>query len=191
MKLRSVIAFTFVFVVAFAVILLPVAGAPVQANGGCKTFHAFAQGTLPTSNQFANTDVWGGAFLVNLDGEVLHGGFSGNDGKEYPSGPVSVFRGGEYKACLTSAPSWGGPSDCLDSFTYKVPQAVVIWPAGKFLGSYQATANIVKGTHRFATASGQLEIFAGPFIVWNDPNSVFGVSGRWNGEFGGRICGVQ
>ncbi len=189
MRLKSVVAFTFVFALAFAAILLPVAGSQVQAAGRCKAFHAFVQGVLPTANPFADTDVWGGPIFANLDGEFLQGGLSGNDGTEYPHGPVSIFKGGMYKACLTSAAAWGGANDCLDSFTYKA-QAVVIWPAGKFPGSYKATADIVQGTHRFASASGQLEI-AGPFIVWDDPNSAFGVSGRWNGELNGRICGVQ
>jgi len=189
MRLKIVIAFTFVFALAFAAIFLPVAGSTVQANASCKSFHAFVQGNLPTTNQFAPTDTWGGPIFGNLGTEFLQGGLSGNDGTEYPHGPVSIFKGGEYKACLTSGAAWGGSSDCSNSFTYKA-EAVVIWPAGKLLGSYKATANVVKGTGRFASASGQLEI-AGPFILWTDPNSVFGVSGRWNGEFNGRICGVQ
>ena len=190
---KSVVVFTLVFALACAAIFLPVAGSQVRAQQNrqsCKAFHAFVQGRLPTTNQFAPTDTWGGPIFVNLDGEFLQGGLSGNDGTEYPHGPVSIFKGGEYKLCLTSAAAWGGPNDCSDSFTYKVPQAVVIWPAGKVLGSYKATANVVKGTGRFAPASGQLEI-EGPFILWTNPNSVFGVSGRWNGEFSGRICGVQ
>ncbi len=193
MKPKSVVAFTFVFVLACTAIFLPVAGSHVQAQQNwqsCKAFHAFVQGSLPTTNQFAPTDTWGGPIFVNLDSGFLQGGLSGNDGTEYPHGPVSIFKGGEYKLCLTSASAWGGASDCLDSFTYKVPQAVVVWPAGNSLGSYKATANIAQGTHRFASASGQLEI-EGPFILWTDASSPFGVSGRWNGEFSGRVCGVQ
>ncbi len=131
----------------------------------------------------------GGTIFGNLGTEFLQGGLSGNDGTEYPHGPISIFKDGSYKVCLTSAVSWGGPSDCVDSFTYKA-QSVVIWPAGESLGSYKATAKIVKGTHRFALAYGHLEI-AGPFIVWPDPNSRFGVDGRWNAEVNGKICGVQ
>jgi len=189
MRRISVVALAFVFVLAFALALPIVPGSEVQANQKCKAFHGFVQGRLPTPNPFASTDTWGGPVIVNLDGEFLQGGMSGNDGTEYPHGPVSIFKGGEYKVCLTSAAAWGGANDCLDSFTYKA-QALVIWPTGKFLGSYKATANIVKGTNRFASASGQLEV-AGPFILWDDPNSVFGVSGRWNGEISGRVCGVQ
>jgi len=149
----------------------------------------FIQGTLPTPNSFASTDTWGGPVFGNLGNQFLQGGMSGNDGTEHPHGAVSAFNNGLYKLCLTSGTTWGGASDCLDSFTYKA-QAVVIWPAGESLGRYAATANIVSGTHRFASASGHLEI-AGPFIVWNDPNSVFGVDGRWNGEINGKICGAQ
>ena len=83
-----------------------------------------------------------------------------------------------------------GPNDCADSVSYKVPQAVAIWPAGDALGSYRAIVNVAKGTNRFASASGQLEV-TGAFILWDDPNSPFGVSGRWNGEFNGNICEVQ
>jgi hypothetical protein len=189
MRLRKVVAFIFVFALAFAAIFLPVAGSTVQANDRCKAFHAFVQGVLPTPNQFAPTDTWGGPIFGNLDSGFLQGGISGNDGTEYPHGPFSIFKDGLYKACLTSGTAWGGPNDCLDSFTYKA-QAFVIWPAGDSLGSYKATAKIVNGTNRFASASGHLEI-EGPFILWPDPNSVFGVSGRWNGELNGRICGVQ
>lgn len=190
MTLKSVVAFTFVFVLALAVIFLPVAGSQAQAQQSCKAFHAFVQASLPTANQFAPADTWGGPIFVNLDGDFLQGGLSGSDGTEYPHGPVSIFKGGEYKLCLTFGAAWGGATNCADSFTYTVPKAVVIWPAGKSLGSYKATAKIVKGTNRFASASGQLEI-EGPFTLWTDPNSVFGVSGRWNGEFKGQVCGVQ
>ena len=189
MKRKSAIALTFVFVLAFALVFLVVPGSQVQAQQNCKAFHAFVQAALPTVNQFEPADTWGGPIYVSLDGEFLQGGLSGNDGTEYPHGPVSIFKDGEYTVCLTSKAEWGGPNDCSDSFTFKVPQAFVIWPAGKLLGSYKATWNIVKGTGRFKFASGQLEV-AGPFILWNDANSRFGVSGRWNGEFNGRICGV-
>ena len=189
MKLKIVVASTFVFVLAFAVIFLPVAGSTAQAQNRCKSFHAVLQFVLPTPNQFDPADTWGGPVFGNLDSGFLQGGISGNDGTEYPHGSISIFKNGLYKACLTSAPAWGGPNDCLDSFTYKT-QTVVIWPAGEFLGNYKATARIVKGSNRFASASGQLEIEA-PFIVWPDPNSVFGVSGRGNAEINGKICGVQ
>ena len=189
MKSKSIIALTFVFALALAAIFLPVAGSTVQANDRCQAFHMFVQGTLPTPNQFAPTDTWGGPIFGNLGTGFLQGGISGNDGTEYPHGSYSIFKDGFYKACLTPASTWGGPNDCLDSVTYKA-QAFVIWPAGDSLGSYKATAKIVKGTGRFASASGHLEI-EGPFIVWPDTNSPFGVSGRWDAQFNGRLCGVQ
>src|ERR1035438_644931 len=105
MKRKSVVALTFAFALAFARVLLVV---PVQAQQSCKAFHAFVQGSLPTSNQFAPTDTWGGPIFVNLDGEFLQGGMSGNDGTEYPHGPFSIFKGGVYKVCLTSEPVWHG-----------------------------------------------------------------------------------
>jgi len=189
MRVKTVVAFAFVLSLAVAVIFLPVAGSTVQARDRCQAFHAIVQGVLPTPNSFADSDTWGGTIFGNLGTEFRQGGMSGNDGTEYPHGPISIFKDGLYKVCLTSAAAWGGATDCQDSFSYK-PQAVVIWPAGESLGSYKATAKIVKGTGRFAPASGHLEI-EGPFIVWPDANSVFGVSGRWNADVNGKICGVQ
>lgn len=190
MRRKIAVALTFVFALAFALVLPVAPGSEVQANQKCKVIHGFVQGSLPTPNQFAPTDTWGGPVFFNFDGAFLQGGLSGNDGNEYPRGPGSIFKGGEYKLCLTSAPAWGGPNDCADSVSYKVPQAVVIWPAGDAPGSYRAIVNVAKGTNRFASASGQLEV-TGAFILWADPNSPFGVSGRWNGEISGLICGVQ
>jgi hypothetical protein len=189
MKRKSVVALTFVFTLAFALafLLVPVSQAKAKK---CKVFHAFEQFSLPTTNQFAPTDTWGGPVFVNLDSDFLQGGLSGNDGTEYPHGTYSIFKGGQYKVCLTSAASWGGPNDCSDSFTYEVPRAFVIWPAGEFLGSYKAIGRIVNGTNRFASASGHLDI-EGPFILWADPNSPFGVSGRGNVDLKGIICDVQ
>lgn len=189
MKLKSVVAVMFVFALALVVLFLPVTGSTAQAQNRCKSFHALWQLVLPTPNQFDPADTWGGSIFGNLDTEFLQGGLSGNDGTEYPHGSTSIFKDGLYKACLTSAAAWGGPNDCLDSFTYKA-QAVVIWPARDFLGSYKASARIVKGTNRFASASGHLDIQT-PFIVWPDPNSVFGVSGRGSAEINGKICGVH
>ena len=189
MRLKSLVAFAFTLAVAIIAILFPVVGSTVQARDICKPFHAIVQGILPTPNQFEDTDVWGGTIFGNLGTEFLQGGMSGNDGTEYPHGSFSTFKNGVYKVCLTPAAVWGGPSDCLDSFTYKA-QAVVIWPAGESLGNYRATAKIVNGTHRFAAASGLLEM-AGPFVAWADPNSRFGVSGRWGAEINGQVCDAQ
>jgi len=190
MRRMRVVAMTFVSILAIALILPIVPGSQLLANQKCKVLRGFIQGSLPTQNQFAPTDTWGGPVFFNFDGSFLQGGLSGNDGTEYSRGPGSIFKNGEYRLCLTSAPAWGGPSDCADSVSYKVPQAVVIWPAGDVPGSYRAIVNIAKGSNRFASASGQLEV-TGTFVVWEDKNSPFGVSGRWNGEISGLVCGVQ
>jgi len=190
MRRKSVVAVTLVFALALAAVLLPVPVSQAQAQQGCKVFYGMVQGSLPTSNQFAATDTWGGPVWASMAGEFLSGGLSGNDGTQYGQGALSILKGGMYKICFGTSAVWGGPNDCLDSFTYEVPQAFVIWPATNWAGNYKATAKIVSGTHRFASASGQLNI-AGPFILWTDANSPFGVSGRWNGEFSGSVCGVQ
>jgi hypothetical protein len=144
---------------------------------------------LPTANQFEPTDTWGGPVYGTLDGEFLEGGMSGNDGTAYGDDKVSVFRGGRYKVCLASGSTWGGPGDCADSFTYEA-EAVVIWPTSNSLGSYKAHARIVKGTGRFASAGGYLNV-VDPFILWPDVDSPFGVLGRWNGEISGSVCGAR
>jgi len=189
---KSVIAFTFVFVLACAAIFSPVAGSQVQAQQNwqnCKAFHAFVQGSLPTTNQFAPTDTWGGPIFVNLDSGFLQGGLSGNDGTEYPHGPVSIFKGGEYKLCLTSASAWGGASDCLDSFPYKVPRAVVVWPAGNSLAATRP--------REYCARNPSIRVCFGangdrrPIHSLDRCQQSVWRSGRWNGEFSGRICGVQ
>lgn len=187
---KSIVTLTLVFVLAIAAILLPVPGSQALAQPGCKAFHGIVQGTLPSANQFASTDTWGGPVSASLAGAYLSGGLSGNDGTQYGQGAVSILKGGLYKVCFGSGIVWGGANDCLDSFTYEVPQAIVVWPAANWLGTYKATVNIVSGTHRFGSASGHLEV-TGPFILWTDANSPFGVSGRWNGELNGSICGAQ
>jgi hypothetical protein len=191
MRRKIIITLTFVFAAAFTAVFLPVPGSQAQTQRGCKMLYGIVQGSLPTPNQFAPTDTWGGPVYASLAGESLFGGISGNDGTQLGQGAVSVLKDGVYKICFSaSGAAWGGPNDCLDSFTYEVPHAVVIWPAANWLGSYKATANIVNGTNRFASASGHLDV-VGPFVLWTDPKSPFGVSGRWNGEFSGNICGVQ
>jgi|ERR1035438_8365452 hypothetical protein len=188
---KGVVILTIVFAFAFAAVLLPVPGSQAQTQRGCKVLYGIVQGSLPTPNQFASTDTWGGPVYASLAGEFLSGGMSGNDGTQLGQGAVSILKDGVYKICFgASGAAWGGPNDCLDSFTYEVPHALVVWPVANWLGSYKAAVNIVKGTNRFASASGHLDV-AGPFVLWTDTKSPFGVSGRWNGEFTGSVCGVQ
>ena len=99
--------------------------------------------------------------------------------------------GGAYKACFAaSGAPWGGPTDCTDSFTFNVPYAFVTWPTTNFLGIYDASTNVGQGTGRFASATGRLSV-TGPFFVWPDTSSPFGVSGAWNATVSGYLCGVQ
>jgi hypothetical protein len=191
---RSVSLLISVVALAAGAVLLPVSHSraqmrQTQMRQQCKPFHAIVQGMLPTPNQFEDTDAWGGTVFGTLDGEFLQGGLSGNDGTAYGDDKVSIFKGGRYKVCFAGGSAWGGPSDCANSFTYEA-QAVVIWPTANSLGSYKAHAKIVKGTGRFASASGYLNI-GDPFILWPDVNSPFGVYGRWNAEITGNVCDVQ
>ena len=108
----SVVAATSVLALALAAIFLPGAGSTAEAQSRCKSFHAVLQFVLPTPAQFDPADTWGGPVFGNLDSMFLQGGISGNDETEIPHGSMSIFKDGLYRACLTSAPAWGGPNDC-------------------------------------------------------------------------------
>jgi hypothetical protein len=135
------------------------------------------------------TDIWGGPLYGSLEGEVLLGIVSGNDGEETWRGAIGQGRGGTYTIGFGCA---GDPYVCTDTLTFEVPNSVFPIPPSMIgLGRYNGnTARIVGGTGRFESASGNLD-FTGTFIVWPDPNSPIGVSGRFNAELSGNICGVQ
>jgi hypothetical protein len=157
-----------------------------QAQPGCKAFVGIAQASLPTSTPLAPTDIWGGPLHATLGGEFLGTSavLSGNDGEEtwYEEQAVGVGKGGLYTVCIDH------PA-CLDTFTYEVPMSIFPNPPSD-LGIYIGyEVSIVKGTGKFAGASGNLR-FRGPFIAWPD-NNEFEASGRWYPEISGNICGVQ
>jgi hypothetical protein len=177
---KITICLIFAFAVAVAVLLLPAAA---QAQGQCTEFRAIGQATLPSpySLLVGGPNVWGGDVYGSLGGEFLSGIFSGNDGTSYEHGVSNVGTNGTYVFNF-------GPDG---SFTMNVSHAAWPFPPGKVgLGDYRGTAKIVQGSGRFATAAGNLE-WRGPFIVWLDNNSPFGVQGRYNAEIKGFICGVQ
>lgn len=190
MKRNGVIA---LLALAAGSVLLFVLGPQAGAQQTCREIRGIIQATLPSSYQLMPaTDIWGGPVFATLGGESLVGGMSGNDGGEFRHGG----RGGQYQVYLCAADLFPGslllPPACPDSFTYEVATSVFGFAPGKVgLGDYKGnTAKVISGTGRFLGASGTLNI-AGPYILWNDNNSPFGVSGRWNGEFSGKICGVQ
>ncbi len=172
-----------------ALLLLPMV-ALAQAQQTCTEIRGVVQATLPTSYPLRpDTDVWGGPVFATFGGEMLVGGISGNDGGEFRHGG----KGGEYQVylCPTNLlPSNTTlPPACSDSFTYDVATSVFGFVPGKVgLGNYKGnTAKIVSGTGRFTGASGMLNV-AGPYILFDDATSSWGISGRWNGEFSGQIC---
>ncbi len=85
-----------------------------------------------------------------------------------------------------------GYPTCTDTFTYEVPTSVFPNPPGHggVMSYYGNTAKIVRGTGKFQSASGNLNV-SGPAIVWADPNSPIGVYGRWNPKISGNVCGIQ
>lgn len=164
------------------------AGAAGHAQQKCKSFAGLAQATLPSSTPLSGSDVWGGRMEAFLDSELLLGAFSGNDGDDTwlgLNGLMGQGRSGSYTVCV------GYPA-CADTLTYDVSMAVFPTPPGqKGLGSYSGnSARITGGTGRFATATGNLNV-TGPYIAWTDNGSPFGVSGRWNAQLSGQICGIQ
>ena len=192
MKRKSAIALTLVLASAAGTFLLLAHSPQATAQQPCTEIRGIAQATLPSSYPLApDTDVWGGPVYFTLGGESLVGGMSGNDGGDSQHGA----RGGRYQGylCSTELPgALGLPPACQDSFTYEVANSVFGFVPGKVgLGDYKGnTAKITSGTGRFQGASGNLNV-AGPYILWNDSTSPFGVSGRWNGEFSGKICGIR
>jgi hypothetical protein len=192
MTRKPLVALPIAITLASAIILVPARGLQEQQpQPDCKTFDAVVQGALPTPHRFAPTDTWGGFVYASLGGETLIGGLSGNDGTQHGQGAAVTFTGGVYKVCFGTGTAWSGPSDCANSFTYETPQSSGVWPADGWLGIYRATAKIASGTGRFASASGNLTIPAGPFITWPDTTSPLKVRGRWNGQIIGQVCGVR
>ena len=182
---NTILALLFVFVIAVVGVGLP--GPSSQAQVGCTKFEAIVQGILPSPLPLVGGDSWGGPIYASLGGEFLAGNISGTE-EGTAHGTAGHGRGTTYKVCFGPV----GPDQCKDSFTYEAVNAV--WPVqpGKVgMGYYQAnSAKIVEGSGRFQFASGNLNV-AGPFIVWPDSNSIFGIDGRWNAEIKGNICGVQ
>jgi len=192
MKRSITIVLGFIFALAIGTLLWPNLVSPAQAQPGCKSFVAIAHATVPSSTPLGLTvDVWGGPLYGMLGGEFLFGVLSGNDGVDLFHGTIGQGRGGSYTVGVNcTAPVTPDTNyTCTDSFTYEVPNAVFTKPPG--FGRYNGnTARIVGGTGRFQFASGNLNV-TGPFIAWPDSNSPFGLSGRWNSELSGQVCGVQ
>ncbi len=184
MRRNTILVLLFVFVIAVVGFGLP--GPSSQAQGGCAKFEAIVQGMLPSPLPLVGGDSWGGPIYASLGGEFLAGNISGTE-EGTGHGTIGMGRGTTYKVCFGPV----GPNQCDDSFTYEAVNAVFPYPPGKLgTGFYQAnSAKIDEGTGRFQFASGNLNV-AGPFIVWPDSNSIFGISGRWNAEIKGDICGV-
>jgi hypothetical protein len=191
MRRTMTILFRFTLTLAVGIVLW-LLGSEAQAQPGCKSFEAIGQASLPSSTPLGLTfDVWGGPLYAMLGGEFLgvSAVFSGNDGEETFRSHVGQGRGGSYTVGVNCNP--GLFYSCTDTFTYEVPNAVFPSPPGQagllfYIGN---TAKIVAGTGRFEGASGNLNV-RGPAIVWPDSNP-FGVSGRWDPEISGDICGIQ
>jgi hypothetical protein len=172
-------------------------GSQAQAQSGCLSFEAIAQAVLPSSTPLAATDTWGGPLYVML-GEVLQGTtsiLSGNDGDETWHAHMGSGKGGVYTVGINCiAPYQPGNStqfySCQHTLTYEVPHAVFPMPPGKAgLMSYSGnTAKIVRGTGKFASASGNLNV-RGPAIAW--PVSETQFEGRWVPEISGKVCDIQ
>ena len=194
MKRKSMIALTLALASAAGAFLLLALGPPAQAQQNGTEIRGIIQATLPSSYPLDPVnDVWGGPVYATLGGEFLVGGISGNDRDASQHGA----RGGRYQVYLCPTSLLPNnihypPAACPDSFTYEVANSVFGFVPGKVgLGAYKGnSAKIVSGTGRFQGASGNLNL-AGPYILFSDPTSPWGISGRWNGEFSGTIYGAR
>jgi len=160
--------------------------APRAQTTTCKSFSAIVHAVLPSSTRMAETDSWGGPLYGMLGDEYfcLNAALSGNDGEEtwYEDGNLGVGKGGAYTVC-TDYPA------CLDSFTYEVPFAVFPSQPGALMDYIGYGIKIVKGTGRFARATGNLEV-RGPAMSWPDDNPLQW-AGRWTAQLSGTICDIQ
>ena len=192
MKRIAVFTLTLFIALTVSAVLRPEFGSQPQAQSNCEPFEAIAQAVLPSSTQLAPQtgifDVWGGPLSGMVGSEYIQGVLSGNDGPRSPHPAIGQARGGFYTVGLDCTVE-GGTASCKDTFTYEVPTSVFTPPPGfgQYIGN---TARIVRGTGRFEFASGNLNV-RGPFVAWPDANSPFGLSGRWNPELTGHICGVH
>ncbi len=156
-----------------------------QAQSGCQAFHAIVQATLFPATLLTPADVWGGPLYGMLGDELFLAVYSANNGQTSGHGAIGQGRGGMGTVCV------GYPS-CTDSFSYEIPTSVWPAPPGKGgFGIYNGNnVKIIRGTGRFQYASGNLNE-SGPFVAWPDVNSPYGVSGRYNAELSGLICGIR
>jgi hypothetical protein len=162
------------------------AAAPAQEATTCKSFSAIVHAVLPSSTPMANTDSWGGPLYGMLGDEYLglKAALSGNDGEEtwYEDGTLGVGKGGTYTVC-TDYPG------CQNTFTYEVPFAVFPSQPGALMDYIAYGIKIVKGSGKFASASGSLDV-RGPAVAWPD-DSPLQWAGRWTAQISGTICGIQ
>ncbi len=191
--MKQTATITLMFVLTLSVFALFWPAQDVQAQSGCTPFQAIVQASLPTSTPIGpGFQTWGGPIFALLGGEPLLGALSGNDGEEVFKQHMGAGRGGAYTICFGDIDGCRTDSSNMDTITYEVPHAVFPFGPGKIGVAYYLgnTAKIVGGTNRFLGVSGNLNV-SGPAITWPDLASPFGVSGRWNVEISGKICGIQ
>lgn len=181
-------AITAVLGLIVALAISPLSGPNIgsaRAEPRCTPFQAIAHLSLPGA-----TDEWGGPLYGSLDGEVLLGIMSGHDGVLTLRGAMGQGSGGSYTIGFDCGSD--DPIECTETLTFEIPNPVFQNPPGMIgLGNYNGnTARITGGTGRFEDASGNLHV-NGPFFVWPDASSPFGVFGRASLELSGNICGVQ
>jgi hypothetical protein len=187
MKHAITVSSGLILAVAIAMVLWP--GPAARADPGCKSFQAIVQASVPSSTPLGLVkDVWGGPLYGVLGDEYLVGVMSGNDGVRESNANIGQKREGSYTlgfGCHAGA----GKYECTDTITYEVANAVYTPPPafGRYIGN---AVKIVSGTGRFQFASGNLNV-NGSFIAWLDSSSPFKLSGRWNPEISGFVCGVQ
>lgn len=165
------------FLIGLALLVLPVPSA--WAGDNCQAFRALLRGAYPTPVHLRDGDTFGGGIWASLGGqELLFGQFAGNDGTETDHGMMILAKGGSYKY------DFGANG----TFTTEITTAVGTFPPGKIgIGYYMGTAKIARGTGRFQSASGNIQV-TGPFLGWFEGENL---EVLWNAELSGTICNVS
>jgi hypothetical protein len=177
-KIRAMLGLVIALVVAVGTLVLTVP-AGVQAQNNCTGFQGIIQAHLDSQVGLTGP-VW-----ASLGGEeVLSGTFVTSDWTTYNSwarGKVGFETGGELL--------WSfGPDG---TFTTAFVRGDYPSPPGKLgFAQFHGTLKQIRGTGRFAGASGDFA-WGGPILFWALTPDPYGpAEAHWNAEIDGKVCNV-
>ncbi len=192
------------FVLILLSVFLMALCSSAMAQGNCQAFRAIGVGQALSPYQGLNTplpDIWGGEVYASLGSPgaksmtngipnsiPLIGKFSGADADDYSETSTTLinrtFGGMGVNGAYTLAFGTGDdPRLYPDKFTVRLGRAIWNFQPGQWVGDYQASGHISRGTGIFEKATGNFTLH-GPFFFGSDPP-------HWTPEVEGTICGVQ